>query len=155
MKKLLMVSMFSFCLSTVIAQDYNTGIGLRGGWFNGVTVKHFIGDNKALEGIVSTRWSGLNVTLLYEIHNNAFGVDRLNWYYGGGGHIGFWDGKNVKWSSKNQPYTVIGIDGILGLEYNFKEIPINLSLDWKPSLNLIGYYGFWGDGGAFSIRFIF
>jgi hypothetical protein len=41
------------------------------------------------------------------------------------------------------------------LEYNFKEIPFNLSLDWKPALNLVGSSGFWGDGGAISIRYIF
>jgi hypothetical protein len=91
---------------------------------------------------------------LYEIHNPAFDIDRLNWYYGVGGHIGFWDGKyDDRFDAGNN--TVIGIDGILGLEYNFKEIPFNLSLDWKPALNLVGSSGFWGDGGAISIRYIF
>jgi hypothetical protein len=59
----------------------------------------------------------------------------------------------VKWSSNNNAYTVIGIGGILGLEYNFNEIPINISIDWKPAFNIIGHTSFWGDG-AFSIRFI-
>jgi hypothetical protein len=52
-------------------------------------------------------------------------------------------------------YTVIGIDGILGIEYNFEEVPINIGVDWKPAFNLTGYSGFWGDGGALSIRYIF
>ena len=52
-------------------------------------------------------------------------------------------------------YTVIGIDGIIGLEYSFTEIPINVSIDWKPVLNIIGYSGFWGDGGALSVRYMF
>ena len=134
-------------------RDYNTIIGLRGGWFNGITVKHFIGENKALEGILSTRWLGFNITGLYKIHHNAFDVTGLNWYYGGSGHIGFWEGSNVKWSSNNNAYTVIGIDGILGLEYNFDEILINISIDWKPAFNIIGHTSFWGDG-AFSIRYI-
>ena len=51
--------------------------------------------------------------------------------------------------------SVIGIDGILGMEYNIQEIPFNISLDWKPAFNLIGYTGFWGDEIALSIRFIF
>ena len=85
----------------------------------------------------------------------AFGVDRLNWYFGFGGHIGFWDGHDVKWAKDNRSYTVIGIDGILGMEYNFNEIPINLSIDWKPVFNIIGHSGFWGDSGGISIRYIF
>ena len=78
----------------------------------------------------------------------------MNWYAGFGAHIGFWDGNNTRWGD-DRSYTVIGLDGILGLEYNFTEIPVNFSIDWKPSFNLVGYSGFWGDGGALSIRYIF
>lgn len=137
------------------AQDYNTGIGLRGGFSNGLTVKHFISEKAALEGILASRWSGFEITGLYEIHHRAFDTDRLNWYYGFGAHIGFWNGKKVPWSENDDQYTVVGVDGILGLEYNFREVPINLSIDWKPELNFYGYSGFWADGGALSIRYIF
>ncbi len=138
-----------------LAQDYNTGIGLRGGYFNGLTLKHFVSSNTAIEGIISSRWRGLQVTGLYEIHNQAFNTNRLNCYYGIGGHVGFWDGNRTNWGDNGTSYTVIGVDGILGMEYNFSEIPFNLSLDWKPSFNLVGYTGFWGDGGAVSLRYIF
>jgi hypothetical protein len=136
-------------------QDYNTGIGLRGGFANGLTVKHFIGKKAALEGIIASRWRGLELTGLYEIHNRAFQTDRLNWYVGFGGHIGFWNGNYAKWGTAGTAYTVVGIDGILGLEYNFLEVPFNISIDWKPAFNLYGYSGFWADGGAISIRYIF
>lgn len=102
------------------AQDYTTAAGFRGGLFAGVTVKHFIGKNTAIEGIASTRWRGFDITGLYEIHNPAFGIEGLSWYYGGGGHIGFYDGTHANWASTNNAYTVIGIDGIIGLEYVFK-----------------------------------
>jgi hypothetical protein len=137
------------------AQDYKTGIGLRGGLYNGLTLKHFIGERTALEGLLSTRWGGFEITGLYEIHNRAFDVDRLNWYYGLGAHVGFYNGNKTSWGNANTNYTVVGVDGILGLEYNFKEVPINISIDWKPAFNLIGYSHFFGDGGAFSIRYIF
>jgi len=138
------------------AQDYTTGIGVRGGFSNGLTIKHFISERAAIEGIISSRWKGFNLTGLYEIHQQAFDVEHLNWYYGAGGHIGFWKGRDVSWGdNRDDDYTVIGIDGILGIEYNFQEIPINISLDWKPTMNIIGYSGFWGDGGAFSVRYIF
>ncbi len=156
MRKILMTAIIMICFVTFSnAQDYNTGIGLRGGLANGLTIKHFLGEKTAIEGILSSRWKGFNITGLYEIHKQAFDTERLNWYYGVGGHVGFWNGNDVDWVNDNDDYTVIGIDGILGLEYNFKEIPINLSIDWKPAMNIIGYSGFWGDGGALSIRYIF
>ncbi len=156
MKKIGLTLLLAVCLFFVgNAQDYNTGIGLRGGFSNGLTVKHFISEKAALEGILASRWSGFQITGLYEIHNRAFDTDRLNWYFGFGAHVGFWNGKRVPWSENNDQYTVIGVDGILGLEYNFREVPINLSLDWKPELNFYGHSGFWADGGAFSIRYIF
>lgn len=156
MKKVGLTIFLAVCLFFIgNAQDYNTGIGLRGGFSNGLTIKHFISEKAALEGILASRWSGFEITGLYEIHNRAFDTDRLNWYYGFGAHVGFWEGKRVPWSETENQYTVVGLDGILGLEYNFREIPINLSIDWKPEYNFYGHSGFWADGGALSIRYIF
>jgi len=151
MTLVILVSMISLSK----AQDYNTGIGLRGGFAGGVTLKHFISSDAALEGIISSRWQGLVITGLYEKHAQAFDVSGLNWFYGAGAHIGFWDGNNVKWADDDKSYTVLGIDGIIGIEYNIGEIPFNISLDWKPSLNIVGHSGFWADGGALSVRYVF
>ncbi|MDY0201471.1 MAG: hypothetical protein WC951_10685 [Bacteroidales bacterium] len=139
------------------AQDYNTGIGLRGGFSNGVTIKHFLTSNTAFEGIISSRWRGLEVTGLYEIHGRAFNAERLKWFVGFGGHVGFWNGNYTYkyWGDTGTSYTVVGLDGILGLEYSFTEVPINIGIDWKPAFNFYGHTGFWADGGAISIRYIF
>ena len=153
-KGILTIILFISILTLASAQDYKTGIGFRAGLSQGLTVKHFINGKAAFEGLLSTRWRGLEITGLYEIHNQAFDVSGLNWYYGFGAHIGFWDG-NRDWGLYDRSYTVIGIDGILGIEYNFNEVPFNIGLDWKPSINLSGYTGFRPDGGAFSIRYIF
>jgi len=156
MKRILLTLAVTFCiLSLTRAQDYNTGVGLRGGFASGLTVKHFLSQKSAFEGILDSRWRGFDITLLYEIHNQVADVDRLKWYFGGGGHIGFWNGKYVPWGETGVNYIVIGVDGILGIEYSFSAIPINIGLDWKPAFNLVGYTGFWADGGAVSIRFIF
>jgi hypothetical protein len=158
MKKIVVTFLIVFSLVSIsYAQDYNTGIGLRGGWESGLTIKHFVGAKSAFEGILATRWRGFEVTGLYEIHNQAFNVDRFKWYFGFGGHIGFWNGDYTYhyWGEAGTTYTVVGIDGILGLEYSFSEVPINLSLDWKPAFNFVGYSGWWADGGALSIRYIF
>jgi len=137
------------------AQDYNTGIGLRGGFANGLTIKHFVSNKSAIEGIIASRWRGLELTGLYEYHNRAFQTDRLNWYIGFGGHVGFWNGDNAHWGTAGTAYTVVGLDGILGLEYSFVEVPFNIGIDWKPAFNFYGYSGFWADGGAISLRYIF
>jgi hypothetical protein len=158
MKKIGLTFVLGICLIALgQAQDYNTGIGLRGGFANGLTIKHFIGSKTAIEGIIATRWRGLELTGLIEVHNVAFNAERLKWYYGFGGHVGFWDGRYTytKWGVRENTYTVIGLDGILGLEYSFSELPLNIGIDWKPAINLVGYTGFWADGGAVSFRFIF
>lgn len=133
--------------------DYNTGIGLRLGLYNGLTIKHFITENKALEGLIVTRWNGFNITGLYEIHDQAFNVERLHWYYGFGGHIGSWRGEKSDNNIEN--YTFLGVDGIIGMEYNFKPVPFNISLDWKPTFSIIGHTEFLPDQVALSIRYIF
>jgi hypothetical protein len=158
MKKSVVIGLFLFCLVSISkAQDYKTGIGLRGGFDYGLTVKHFISDKSALEFLLASRWRGFEVTGLYEVHNQVGNVDRLKWFFGFGAHVGFWNGDYTHdyWGYPGTKYTVVGLDGILGLEYSFKEVPINLSLDWKPALNFIGYTGFWADGGALSVRYIF
>ena len=156
MKKIVITCLIVFCLVSISnAQDYKTGIGLRGGFFNGLTIKHFMSQKSAFEGLLSTRWSGFEITGLYEIHNQAFNTERLNWYYGFGAHAGFYNGDKTNWGTEVQDYKVLGVDGILGLEYNFKEVPINIGIDWKPVFNLTGYKDFWYDEGALSIRYIF
>jgi len=151
------ITLFVFlCLATTsFSQNYNTGIGLRAGYYNGLTIKHFTSQNTAFEGLITSRWGGVELTGLYEVQNNFPRMERLSAYVGFGAHVGFWNGDNTNWGTPGTQYVAIGLDGILGLEYSFEFLPINLSLDWKPELNLIGYTGFWYDGGALSIRYIF
>ena len=154
--RLIFVFLFSIIITTgVHAQDYINSIGLRGGLSQGITYKHFVTTTDAVDGILAMRWGGFSITGLYERHTPAFDVDYLYFFYGGGAHIGFWDGDANPWFDENRGYTVIGIDGVIGLEYVFREIPFNIALDWKPGFNLIGTTGFWGDELALSLRFIF
>jgi len=154
--KLIIISVFAILLSSNLkAQDYVNSIGVRAGLSQGITFKHFMSTTDALEGILAVRWGGFNVTGLYERHTNAFDVNSLYFYYGAGAHVGFWDGSSSPWFNDNNSYTVIGIDGIIGLEYVFSDIPFNIGLDWKPGFNLVGYTGFWGDELALSFRYMF
>lgn len=145
-------------LNESTAQTYATGIGLRAGVSNGLTVKHFIQSDVALEGIFHTRWGGVVLTGLYEVHKNIREVRGLRWFYGGGAHVGSWNrgGKNPPWADPDYSgSTIAGFDGIIGLDFKFEDAPINLSLDYKPAFNIINGGGFWGDELALSIRFTF
>ena len=162
--RFLKLSLLLVLLSTApaLAQNYKTGIGLRGGYVYGLTLKHFTNSNTAIEGIVSPRWQGVLVTGLYEKHATAFQIPQLQYYGGIGGHVGFWNGwrhhshkhDHHPWFDDHNSHTVVGADLILGLEYTFKEIPFSLGIDWKPGLNLIGHQGFWANDVAFSLRFL-
>lgn len=157
MKKIIIGLIFLMASSLSLnAQNYNTGIGIRGGLSNGLTIKHFVSSSSAIEGIVAGRWGGILITGLYEF-DNEFNTPGLNWYYGAGGHVGIWDTpKHASWWVEGDVSSpVIGVDAILGIEYTFADFPVSISLDWKPAINLIGYTGVWADSGAFSIRYVF
>jgi len=158
MKKILFIGAFVLLTFSVNAQDYYTAVGIRAGVSTGFTVKYFVSKVDAVEGIVAFRWGGFIVTGLYE-YVNKLEVPRLNWYYGFGAHIGHWDGNKAEdwgwWDpTDDKGATIIGADGIIGIEYTLEKIPLNFSLDWRPAFNFIGYAGMWGDQVAISIRFI-
>ncbi len=140
------------------AQNYTTALGARLGFFNGITLKHFVGSSNAIEGIATFRWGGLAITGLYEWQKPIKGAPGLDYFLGFGGHVGVWDNDRYYWPDNNRRdgrFAIVGVDFIAGLEYTFREVPFNLGLDWKPAFNLIGDSHWWGDGAALSIRYTF
>ncbi len=161
-QKLIWIFIFTLAMGyTASAQDYKTGVGLRLGPSYGLSVKHFVKSNAALEGLLYTRRGGFALTGLYEFHGVAFQTAGLKYYVGGGAHIGSWDGyRNYSWyngknGDRDGRYTTFGLDFIIGLEYTFREAPFSLSLDWKPAINLSNYGGYWGDDVGLTIRYTF
>ena len=131
------------------SESYQTALGVK--FYPGaITIKHFINDNTALEGLGYFWERGGRITGLYEIHGNINDVAGLKWYIGPGAHLGFY---NTKYGGG----TSIGVDGVLGLDYKFQGAPINLSLDWQPSFEFGNNYGngFSGNWGGFAIRYTF
>src|SRR5437868_6163704 len=108
------------------AQDYKNAIGGRFGASNGITFKTFIADNKGLDFILNFRntktYSRFSFTGLYEVYAplNLFPEsDGLKWYYGGGGSIG-----SYKYKPTNSSDLAVSVDGVIGLDYKFKDAPI-------------------------------
>jgi hypothetical protein len=153
-KVLVVIGLFVIVgFSSISYAQYETGLGARLGFFNGLTAKHFLNEQNAIEGILSFRWDGFIVTGLYEWQKPFPDVSNLDWFIGGGAHIGFWGEGKYNWGTY-QTYTIVGVDFIIGLEYIFENAPVSLSLDWKPAFNIIGFTNWWGDGMALSVRYI-
>ncbi len=49
----------------------------------------------------------------------------------------------------------VAVSGVLGLEFNFKPLPIDLVLEYRPSLSVIPKVGFGYDGFTGHIRWYF
>jgi hypothetical protein len=124
------------------AQDYKWAAGLKfGGYENGISGKYFLKSNVALEGILGFRNQGVVLSGLYEIHQPAFKVDKLKFYYGFGAHFGAVGRReNLFFTSAENKYydasLLIGVDGVLGLEYVIPKSPIAVSLDLNPRVEL-------------------
>jgi hypothetical protein len=159
MKKILLVSIVLFGAFSLKAQqmntgsDYKTALGVKV-YPGAISLKHFVSKN-AIEALGYIYSDGFRLTGLYEVHDNISGVEGLKWYVGGGAHLGIW---SDAWKNK-YPYRegglAIGVDGVLGLDYKIKGAPLNLSFDWQPSFNLIGYNYFEGGWGGLAIRYTF
>ena len=135
--------------SSSSGQSYTTALGVK--FYPGaISLKHFVNDKNALEGLGYFWDKGFRITGLYEIHGNINGAPGLKWYIGPGAHVGFYNTKYGGGSS-------IGVDGVLGLDYKFRDAPINLSLDWQPSFEFGNKYGngFSGNWGGFAVRYTF
>lgn len=115
-------------------------IGIRGGWYSGITFQHYLSESKAVEGLLQFARGGINITGLYELHEPISGADGFGFYYGAGAHLGIYQENryNLFGDRYSGSGAVIGIDGIAGVEYIFDQIPLQLSLDYKPALNIGG-----------------
>ena len=133
---------------TAAGQSYQTAIGVKVWDGGGISLKHFVRTNNALEGIGYFWSQGFRITGLYEFHGPISGAGGLKWYIGPGAHIGFY---NTKFGNGS----FAGIDGVLGLDYKFNGVPINISLDWQPSFEFGDNRGFVGSWGGLGVRYTF
>lgn len=149
MKKLGLIGVLVFCLSGLaIGQQYKTAIGIKGGfpYYGSLDVKHFFGEAAGEFRLGGGRYDFF-VQGLYE---RNYGLQEgLDWYWGVGGHLGFWNYGNNKGYYHNNKYynsgAYGGIDAVLGLEYTFADFPLNLAVDAGPAINIFpfvrGYFG--------------
>ena len=164
-----------FGVHSLTGQNYKTGIGLRVSPLYGVTVKHFISPKKAIEAIASSRWNGLQITGLYEVHTTGLKHEPFQIYAGIGGQLYLWrDGRYnpwygrgfFNWERADWDYyernrdpdfgrIALGMAMVIGMEYAIKELPLVLGLDWKPQIIVLGGNSIFVEDIGFSARFTF
>ncbi len=156
MKKCLVVAALCVCISHLSAQssiNYDRAIGIKIPVGFAVTYKQFLQDDQNIEGVVTFRDHSFVATGLYEFNWIIPGIDGLCWFAGAGAHIGFRD-KNYSKSSNNSK-AGLGIDGVIGLDYKVAGLPLNISLDWQPAVDLIGSSGNGAAYGGIGVRYTF
>ena len=130
------------------------------------------GDNNGIGGEISyqkklNQFNRLEVDLGYRDHDDydafkltgiyqwVWNIDEgFNWYAGFGAGIGSWSyGKGFMGDDDDGLF--LNADGNVGIEYNF-DIPILISLDFRPEIGILGDYGKDTDLDlALSIRYQF
>ncbi|MFN9499956.1 MAG: hypothetical protein ACK57K_01390 [Chryseotalea sp.] len=165
MKKILFLSLvFILLLCNVTqAQKYNDSeyTSALGGKFwaygVGITFKQFLPNRNAVE-LVGHIWNdGGRFSGMYQFHYNIKGAEGLKWYIGPEAHIAVYNNhKNERFYFKNwDSGTYLGVGGVIGFDYKFSEMPINISLDWQPSFEFGNDHGFIGAWGGFAVRYTF
>jgi hypothetical protein len=106
-----------------------------------ITYKYFFSSSVAAEALLSFS-DPVAIGLLIEKHK-PFGPSGLTWFWGAGAYVGFGGGRNF------------GAQGVVGLDFLFPSLPVNLSVDWKPELNITKQFSFEPAAVGFSARFAF
>ena len=156
MKKIIGLCAFLFVISfsqSLRAQDYKMALGVRLSNMtprinNSVSFKYFMNEGHAIEGLF-TFSNPVAIGGIYEIYR-PMNVEGLKWFFGPGAYVSFGD------TNESSSGTVFaGATGILGLDYKFNNVPLNISADWKPELNLINGINFEAAAVGLSVRFTF
>lgn len=153
------------CTFAAQAQNYTSAIGLRLGYPISVSYKHFLSEPAAIEVFAGYRnygsvignygWSFFNIGGLYQYHKPISGVENLNWYFGGGASVYFYNYDDGFVYDGDNTSTGFGLLLNLGLDYKFENAPINVTLDWVPTIRFNGYdSGFGGGFGALGVRYV-
>jgi len=168
--KLIPAALLVFLVSSgAMAQEKQYQAGFRMGVTSGFTGRAIGNDAWAFEGMLGFRSGGAQLYGLLETRKRLElpRTDKFFLYYGGGAHIGFvgWHkyypydyyDRHRHWSRYENYGVAFGIDGVLGLEYQFESIPLTMGVDYKPFFEFYGPFyfrvNFWDF--AFGIRYNF
>ncbi len=164
----LLILMTGF-FSDLRAQNYGTAVGVRLGFPFSASLKHFVSESNAFEAFVGTHgkrysygfgeygWRWWVIGGAYQKHQTldltVDGLENLQWYWGAGASTYFWTFDD--YYTENYSSSSFGVQGYIGLDYEFDEIPLNITLDWVPTVFLNGFgSGFGGGYGSVGVRYV-
>ncbi len=148
MKKIFLMSIFllGFIL-TINAQEISkNAIGVRFGDNDGfggeISYQHQLSEVNRFELDLGYRnhkdYDAFKLTGIYQW---VWNIDKgFNWYAGFGAGLGSWNYAN-SYVGDGDEGLFVNADGNIGIEYNFEEAPILISLDFRPEIGVIGDYG--------------
>jgi len=141
MKKLFLSAFMLLGLAAATqAQDFSkNALGLRLGDNDGfggeISYQRGLSKNNRLEFDLGWRNSKhVDAMKLVGLYQWVWDIDKgFNWYAGVGAGIGSW---RYDYNGVSENGSIILAAGDLGIEYNFAEVPLQLSLDFRPEFYL-------------------
>lgn len=167
MRKNFLILITFLCLSGVATaqSDYDKAIGIRLGsgyydLFSG-SYKVFITDPGALEfnlglrgyGVIGVNWFNVSVAGSYQHHFPINAVPGLQWFVGGGAVV-----SNTFSSFDYRRGLGLGIFATGGADYKFSNIPLNVTVDIRPTFSVLeaySYYNSFYPNGGIAARYTF
>ncbi|MBO4434034.1 MAG: hypothetical protein J5769_01100 [Bacteroidales bacterium] len=152
MKKLIVIVALMLGIA-VAASAQPRALGVRGGYSTELSYQHSLGEN-FLEFDLGwdAYYSGINIAAAYDFSIMPLGP--FNLYAGPAADLYTWDYYDAA-KDAHLMRLGLGIGAQVGLEYFFDAIPLQLSLDWRPMVTLIGGVGFGWHGIALGLRYAF
>ena len=148
MKKVIAILVAALAF-VAVASAQPRALGVRGGWngsFGGeVSYQHSLGNNFA-EFDLGLYGNGFTLAGIYDIVFANAGA--VNFYIGPGAMLNIFNvDDGAAWAG--------GLVGQLGFEIE-TGIPLNISVDWRPTMWLLGGHTFFGwQGFALGLRYRF
>lgn len=153
MKRILLSFIVALSLYTTSAQVVGKAIGARIGEGTASSIEfsyqHPLTSTTRFEADAYTsfdiNWASIGVVGL---HQWVFNIENgFQWFLGAGGSIGTTSYKydeyyvdnnyNGHWRNNRETYFTLALHPNGGAEYNFKNIPLQLAVDGRPSINLL------------------
>ncbi|HSO89338.1 MAG TPA: hypothetical protein VLQ91_22480 [Draconibacterium sp.] len=145
MKRLLLISAFVALSCTAFSQGFKQAVGIRAGYTGGIEYRIYTDDLNSYKFLLGSRDRGVLIHAMKEFHRyELFSfTDQLNFVFGAGVHMGYerWDQQYYNYNTSyyvTHTAFIAGIDGLAGLEYMFRDVPISLGLEVKPYFDLFG-----------------
>jgi hypothetical protein len=136
MIKNLKVAVIAFLFVSIsgLSQAQELGIRFGSNWGNNAAIDAIFGAGKYSRIHADLSFGGgVSAEALWDFVYQPVGGNEFNWYAGVGVSTFLGTSNKYDYNSSFQ----LGIPGEIGLEYQFRNAPLSLSIDWRPVFVLV------------------